>query len=75
VNPSHAILAFVVTAPGVVFGAVALLWLLGWTPGERLLSWITGLTFSACTLGIAALAWIVMSLAKGSAPVTVAFGN
>jgi NADH-quinone oxidoreductase subunit L len=75
VNPSHAILAFVVTAPGVVFGAVALLWLLGWTPGERLLSWITGLTFSACTLGIAALAWIVMSLAKGSAPVTVGFGN
>jgi NADH-quinone oxidoreductase subunit L len=74
-NPSQAILAFVVTAPGVLFGTLALLWLLGWTPGERLLSWITGLTFSACTLGIAVLAWIVMSSPNGSTSVTVAFGT
>lgn len=74
-SPSQAILAFVVTAPGIVFGTLALLWLLGWAPGERLLSWITGLTFSACTLGIAALAWIVVSAPNGSAPVTVTFGT
>jgi len=72
VNHSQAILVFVVVAPGVVFGMFALLWLLGWTPGERFLSWITGLTFSACSLGIAAIAWTVISASKG---VTVAFGN
>ena len=74
-SPSQAILAFVVMAPGIVFGTFALLWLLGWTPGERLLSWITGLTFSACTLGTAVLAWIVVSAPNGSAPVTVTFGT
>ncbi|HKV46869.1 MAG TPA: proton-conducting transporter membrane subunit [Candidatus Acidoferrales bacterium] len=70
-NPSQAILTFVVLAPGVVFATIALLWLLGWTPGERFLSWITGLTFAACALGIAALAWRV---ASGST-VAVAFGS
>jgi len=75
VSTAQAILTLVVMAPGVVFGTLALLWLLGWTPGERLLSWITGLMFSACTLGIAALAWIVISAPNGSAPVAVTFGN
>ena len=45
---SQAILVFVVLAPGVVFGSLALLWLLGWVPSERVVSRITGLTFS-CT--------------------------
>ena len=45
---SQAILIFVVLAPGVVFAVFALLWLLGWIPSERFLSWITGLTFAAC---------------------------
>src|SRR5579872_7169195 len=70
-NLSQAILVFVVLAPGVVFAVFALLWLLGWTPGERFLSWITGLTFVACTLGIASLVW---SVAFGST-ITVRFGN
>ncbi|MGH9573503.1 MAG: proton-conducting transporter membrane subunit [Candidatus Acidiferrales bacterium] len=68
---SQAILTFVVVAPGMVFAVFALLWLLGWTPGERLLSWITGLTFTVCVFGVAALVWTV---APGST-VTVAFGN
>ena len=68
---SQAILVFVVLAPGVVFAVFALLWLLGWTPGERFLSWITGLTFTACAFGIAALVW---TIASGST-VTVTFGN
>jgi NADH-quinone oxidoreductase subunit L len=71
VSLSQAILAFVVLAPGVVFAVFALLWLLGWTPGERFLSWITGLTFAACAFGIAPLVW---TIASGST-VTVAFGN
>lgn len=70
-NPSQAILVFVVLAPGVIFALFALLWLLGWTPGERLLSLITALTFTACLFGIAALVWMIAS----GATVTVAFGN
>ena len=48
---SQAMLVFVVVAPGVVFAVLALLWLLGWVPSERVLSRITGLTFSACDSG------------------------
>jgi len=73
VNLSQAILVFVVLAPGVVFGVFALLWLLGWTPGERLASRITGGTFSACALGVSGLFW---KLVFGGAPrVVVTFGN
>jgi NADH-quinone oxidoreductase subunit L len=71
VSHPQTILMFVVLAPGVVFGILASLWLLGWTPGERFLSWITGLTFSACALGIAALVWTIASVSN----VTVTFGN
>lgn len=68
---SQGILVFVVAAPGAVFAAFSLLWLLGWSPGERFLSWITGLTFTACTFGIAALIWRVGS----GATVSVTLGN
>ncbi len=34
-DSSQATLVFVVLAPGVVFGVLALLWLLGWVPAER----------------------------------------
>jgi NADH-quinone oxidoreductase subunit L len=66
-------LVLVVLAPGVVFAALALLWLLGWVPGERSVSRITGLTFSACVLAIATLLWKLAS--SGDAAVTVTFGN
>jgi len=69
----QAALLFVVVAPGVVFGALALLWLLGWTPAERVISSITALTFSA---SIAALLPVLRRVAATGAPgVTVAFGN
>ncbi len=71
-NLFHAILVLVVLAPGVVFAAFALLWLLlDWTPTERLLSSITGLTFSACAAGIAALIWKLASASN----VTVSLGS
>jgi len=54
---------------------LASLWLLGWTPGERLLSWITGLTFSTGALGIAVLVWMIESPSNGAAVVAVTFGN
>ena len=70
---AQAILVFVVLAPGVVFGMFALLWLLGWTPGERVASRITAGTFSACALGVSGLFW---KLAFGGEPrVAVTFGN
>src|SRR5579871_2248659 len=71
VSLSQAMLVFVVLAPGVVFAVFALLWLLGWSPGERFLSWITGSTFAACAFGIAALLWTAASRSA----VTVTFGN
>jgi hypothetical protein len=43
-NLSQAILVLVVLAPGVVFGVLAFLWFLGWVPGERAVSRLTGVT-------------------------------
>ncbi|HEV2468316.1 MAG TPA: proton-conducting transporter membrane subunit [Candidatus Sulfotelmatobacter sp.] len=70
-NAFQHILIFVVVAPGGIFAAFALLWLLGWSPSERLLSGITGLTFSACTAGVAALIWKISNASN----ITVTFGN
>ena len=69
-NLSQGALVFVVAAPGVVCAALALLWLLGIAPGEKAVSRVTALTFSACTL---ALVPILRVLASGS--VVVTFGN
>jgi NAD(P)H-quinone oxidoreductase subunit 5 len=68
VNAFEAILVVVVVAPGVVFALFAFLWLLAWTPSERLLSWTTGLTFSACVSGVAALVWKVASASSVTVP-------
>ncbi len=72
---SQATLVFVVLAPGVVFGVLASLWLLGWAPSERMLSRITGLTFTSCALGVAALVWKVASAPNSASVVAVTFGN
>src|SRR3954462_3806004 len=84
-STSQAILVFVVLAPGFVFGVLAFLWLLGWTPGERAVSRITGVIFSASVLGVAALLWKLAwgaahftggGLAATASPaVVVTFGN
>jgi len=72
VDLSQSSLVFLVMAPGVVFGALALLWLLGWTPPERLVSRITGATFSACCLALAVVVW---KLTFAGAPLVATFGN
>jgi NAD(P)H-quinone oxidoreductase subunit 5 len=84
-SPSQAILVFVVLAPGVVFAVLAFLWLLGWIPAERMLSKITGATFSVCALALAGLFWKLAFRAgnlvsgprsvTGSPAVSVTFGN
>jgi NADH-quinone oxidoreductase subunit L len=76
VSLSQAILVFVVLAPGVVFGSLALLWLLGWVPSERVVSRITGLTFSACVFGLAELVWnLAFGGEKSAKAVVVTFGT
>jgi NADH-quinone oxidoreductase subunit L len=75
VSLSQAILVFVVLAPGVVFGLLALLWLLGWVPSERVVSKITGLTFSACVAGLAVLVWNLAFGGKPARAVVVTFGT
>ena len=72
---SQATLVFVVLAPGFVFGILASLWLLGWAPSERMLSRLTGLTFSFCALGVAALVWRVASAPNSASVIAVTFGN
>jgi NAD(P)H-quinone oxidoreductase subunit 5 len=71
VNAFQDILILVVVAPGIIFAVFALLWLLGWTPNERLLSGVTGVTFSACIAGVAALIWKITSASN----ITVTFGS
>lgn len=72
-SPVEAALVFVVLAPGGVFGILGFAWLLGWTPSERVVSRITGLTFGACVL---ALAWLLWELAStGRAGIVVTFGS
>src|SRR5689334_7983844 len=73
VSVLQAALVFAVKAPGAAFALLALLWLVGWTPSERVLSRITALTFADCLLALAALVWTVAS--AGTSAVVVTFGN
>jgi len=70
---ARATLAFLVLAPGAVFAILALVWMLGWSPGERLLSRITALTFSACILSLAAILWWLAL--TGAPSIVLALGN
>ena len=70
---SQIILVAVVLAPGVAFALLSLSWLLGWVPGERVVSTLTGGTFSLCALGLCGLVWKLA--ASGSTTVGVTFGN
>ena len=72
-SPSQILLVAVVSAPGVVFVLLSLAWLLGWVPGERAISWITGGTFSLCVVGLSALLWTFAT--SGSTAVVVTFGD
>lgn len=70
---SQALLVSVVLAPGVIFALLSLSWLLGWVPGERAVSTITGVIFSLSALALAGLLWRVA--ANRSSAVVVTFGN
>lgn len=68
-----AILSIVVVLPGVTFGILATLWLLGCRPGEPIVSRLTSLTFFLLWLGLAALIWHLRS--TGGMSVVASFGN
>ena len=55
-DTSQAMLVFVVAAPGVAFFILAVLWLVGWIPPERVVSALTGSTF---TISLVALAMVL----------------
>jgi NADH:ubiquinone oxidoreductase subunit 5 (subunit L)/multisubunit Na+/H+ antiporter MnhA subunit len=69
----QATLTFVVLAPGAVFSTLALAWLLGYVPSERVVSRITAVTFSALVFGVAAIVWRLCS--TDVRYVIVKFGN
>src|SRR5947209_16029687 len=73
VDYSQTMLMFIVLAPGVVFTVFALLWLAGWVPPERVLSGITGATFSVSCLALAAIVW--RQAGTSTPAVSVTFGN
>src|SRR5215469_12049338 len=73
VSLTQSALLFVVMTPGVIFCLLALTWLMGLTPSERVVSRITGLTFAACLLALLPL--LTALAAAGSPPVVVTFGN
>lgn len=72
-DPWQCALVFLVLSPGGVFGGLALLWLFGWVPAERVVSRITGATFSAAALAFGVTIWKVVS--TGGVPLVVTFGN
>ncbi len=72
-NLSQAILVSVILAPGVVFALLSFSWLVGLEPSERVVSRLTGATFSLAVLGICALAGKLAG--GGSTAVVVTFGN
>jgi len=73
VTAVQALLVFVVAAPGIVFGLIAVLWLAGYTATERAISRLTALTFSSSILAVATIFWKVG--VRGSGAIVVTFGN
>jgi NAD(P)H-quinone oxidoreductase subunit 5 len=73
VSISQTALVFAIMAPGGVFGLLALLWLVGWVPSERTLSFFTALTFAACVFALVLLVWALPS--TGNSTIVVTFGN
>jgi NAD(P)H-quinone oxidoreductase subunit 5 len=73
VSLSQTLLVSVVLAPGLIFALLSLSWLLGWVPGERAISRITGIVFFLSASGLAGLLWPLA--ANDSTAVVVTFGN
>lgn len=66
----QAALVFTVVAPGIVFGALSILWLAGWEPKERWVTRVTAATYSSCVLALG-----ILIFGKTAAPIVVTFGT
>ena len=67
------LLMAIVATPGVIFLALSLLWLAGWTPPERFVARLTSAGFGLITLGTAWLSWLMF--ASGAVSVHVSLGQ
>ncbi len=74
-NIPQAVLIGVVLAPGVVFAALALLWLLGCTPGEKFLTRLSSAIYLGGTAGIAVLSWALLVSKKAPMKIVLPLGN
>ena len=57
----ESLLLFIVTAPGFAFLALGLVWMLGWTPSERIVARLTALVYGAV---VAASAWLSIDMIR-----------
>ncbi len=71
----QAVLIWVVLAPGVVFAALALFWLLGYTPGEKFLTRLSSAIYLGCTAGIAVLSWTILASRAAPVGIVISLGN
>ncbi len=69
----RATLTLAVLLPGAIFAVLALLWLMGWVPSERVVTRITSLTFSLSVLALTAIIWRLR--AAGVPSIAITFGN
>lgn len=62
----ESLLTGLVIAPGALFAALAFVWLLGWTPGERVIAKLTATLYTLLTAGAI---WLGYSMGSASAVV------
>ncbi len=67
------LLTGIVAAPGITFLALSLVWLLGWTPPEKVVSRVTQVVYSGITLACGVLAWLLYS--SGATSLKVELGD
>jgi NADH-quinone oxidoreductase subunit L len=70
---TNLLLIFAVAAPGLTFGALGILWLLGWQPRERVVARLTGVTLFTASLATFALGFFL--LRTGQKSLAVEIGN
>lgn len=69
----ESLLMAIVATPGVTFLALSLVWLLGWTPPERLVARLTAASFSVITACVVWLTWLMF--ASDTVSVRVSLGQ
>lgn len=71
----QAVLIGVVLAPGMAFAALAFLWLLGCTPGEKFLTRLSSAIYLGGTAGVAVLSWTMLVSKTAPMEIVIPLGN